>query len=95
MGWECGTQLKVKADLFHVKQGHTGGRCISLSIIDLGAGSSGWTNARPGRLARRKHSRYQFYRMGPRDHWGRVRKASPPPGFERRRIQPVAGRCID
>ena len=32
---------------------------------------------------------------GPQDRSGRVRKISPPPGFDPQAVQPVASRCAD
>jgi hypothetical protein len=42
-------------------------------------------------------TRYPFYRRvgGPQGRSGRVRKISPPPGFDTRTVQPVASRYID
>ena len=42
-------------------------------------------------------NRYLFYRRqgGPQDRSGRVRKVSPPPGFDPRNVQPVASRYPD
>ena len=40
-------------------------------------------------------TRYPLYRRlgGRQSRSGRVRKISPPPGFDRRTVQPVASRC--
>ena len=42
-------------------------------------------------------TRYPLYRRlgGPQGRSGRVRKISPPPGFDPRTVQPVASRCTD
>ena len=42
-------------------------------------------------------TRYQLYRRlgGPQGGFGRVRKISPPPGFDPRTVQPVASRYTD
>jgi hypothetical protein len=42
-------------------------------------------------------SRYPFYSRvgGPQGRSGRVRKISPPPGFDPRTVQPVASRYTD
>jgi hypothetical protein len=47
---------------------------------------------RPDRFTRRKESRYPFHRRlgGPQGRSGRVRRMSPPPGFDSRTVQPVA-----
>jgi hypothetical protein len=58
------------------------------SALDVG----GWLTPRPGRFTPRKETRYPFYSRlgGPRGRSGRVRKLSPPPGFNPRTVQPVA-----
>jgi len=42
-------------------------------------------------------TRYPLYRKpgGPQGRSGRVRKISPPPGFDPRTVQPVPSRCTD
>jgi hypothetical protein len=42
-------------------------------------------------------TRYPLYRRlgGPQDRSGRVRKSSPPPGFDPRTVQPVTSRYTD
>ena len=42
-------------------------------------------------------TRNPLYRRlsGPQGRSGQVRKISPPPGFDPRTVQPVAGRCTD
>ena len=42
-------------------------------------------------------TRYPLYRRlgGPQGRSGRVRKISPPPGFDRRTVNPAASRCTD
>jgi len=44
-----------------------------------------------------KETRYPLYRRqgGPHGRSGRVRKISPPPGFDPRTLQPVASRYTD
>ena len=43
------------------------------------------------------YPRYPLYRKlgGPQARSGRVRKISPPPGFDTQTVQPVASRCTD
>ena len=43
------------------------------------------------------NTRYPLYRRlgGPQGRSGRVRKISPPPGFDPRTVQPVASRYTD
>ena len=50
-----------------------------------------------GRFTPGKETRYPFYRWtdGPQGRSGRVRKISPPPGFDTRIVQPVASRYAD
>jgi hypothetical protein len=57
----------------------------------------GWLASRPGRLNPGKETRYPFYRRlgGPQGRFGRLRKISPPPGFDPRTVQPVASRYTD
>jgi hypothetical protein len=45
----------------------------------------------PGKTQYSLHRRLR----GPRDRYGRVRKITPPPGFDPRTVQPVASRYID
>jgi len=53
---------------------------------------------RSGRFTSEKETRYPLYKRlgGPEDRSsGRVRKISPPPGFDPRTVQPVASRYTD
>jgi hypothetical protein len=54
----------------------------------------GWSRSRPGRLTRRKETRWTFYRKagGLQGRSERMQKISPPPGFDVRTVQPVASR---
>jgi hypothetical protein len=58
---------------------------------------SGWSNPRSGRFNPGKETRYQLYRRqgGPQGRSGRLRKISPPPGFDPQTVQPVASRYTD
>jgi hypothetical protein len=42
-------------------------------------------------------TQYPLYRMqgGPQGWSGRVRKISPPPGFDPRTVEPIVSRCTD
>jgi hypothetical protein len=65
---------------------------IALLTLDLGA-RKGWVvSATPRPLYR-----YPLYRRlgGPQGRSGRVRKISPPPGFDPRTVQPVVSRYTD
>jgi hypothetical protein len=55
-----------------------------------------WSTPRPGRFTPGK-TRYPLCRRlgGPQRPCGRVRKISPPPGFDPRTVRPVASRCTD
>ena len=58
----------------------------------------GWVvNATPRHLYARKETRYALYRRlgGTQSRCGRVCKISPPPGFDRRTVHPVASRYTD
>jgi hypothetical protein len=65
--------------------------------LTLALDGGGWSNPRPGRFTPGKETRYPFYRRldGPQGRSGRLRKISPPPGFDPRIVQPVASRCTD
>jgi hypothetical protein len=57
----------------------------------------GWLAPRPGRFTPGRETRYPLYRRlgGPQGRSGRLRKVSPPPGFDSRTVQPVASRHSD
>jgi hypothetical protein len=57
----------------------------------------GWLVPPPGHLTPGKWTRYALYRRlgGPQGRSGRVRKMSPPPGFDPRTVQLVASRYTD
>jgi hypothetical protein len=69
----------------------------TLSLTWTLARRGGWWTPRPGRFTPRKETRYPVYRRlsGPQGRCGRVRKISPPPGFDTRTVQPVASRYTD
>jgi hypothetical protein len=64
------------------------------SALDGGVGSQRHT---PAALPPGKETLYPLYRRlsGPQGRYGRVRKISPPPGFDPRTLQPVASRYTD
>jgi hypothetical protein len=78
------------------RTGHEGpeGECRYSSTISLTSAQDGggWLTPRPGCFTPGKDSRYPFYRRlgGAQGLSGRVRKISPPPGFDPRTVQPVA-----
>jgi hypothetical protein len=67
----------------------------TLSLTSALDGVGGQHHA-PAALPPEKN-RYQLYRRlgGPHSRSEQVRKISPPPGFDRRNIQPVASRYTD
>jgi hypothetical protein len=69
-------------------------RGIALSFLDPG-GVGGQHHA-PAALPPVK-TQYPLYKRlgGPQGRSGRVRKISPPPGFDPRTVQPVASRYTD
>jgi len=67
----------------------------SFALVSTSAlNGCGWSRQRPGRITPWKETRYTLYRRlgGPQGRYGRVRKTSPPPGFDPRTDQPVASR---
>jgi hypothetical protein len=92
--------VKVKGKV-HPRTDHVGpegeqrySTTLSLpSALDGG----GWSTLRPGRFTPGKETRYPLYRRlgGPQGRSGRVRKVSPPPGFDPQTLQPVASRYTD
>jgi hypothetical protein len=67
------------------------------SFFNLGARWGGWSTPRLDRFTIRKETRYQLYRSlgGSQGRSGRMRKISPPLGFDPRTVQPVASRYTD
>jgi hypothetical protein len=57
----------------------------------------GWLAPRPGRFTPGKETWYPLYRRlgGPQGPSGRLRKISPPPGFDPLTVQPVTSRYTD
>jgi hypothetical protein len=84
----------------HPRTGHEGPereqRYSSSLSLTSALDADGWSSPRPGRFTPGK-TRYPLYRrLGePQRRYGRVRKISPPPGFDPRTVQPVAGRYTD
>jgi hypothetical protein len=53
----------------------------------------GWSGPRPGRFTPWKDPVHIVQGLGGPQRWsGRVRKISPPPGFDPRTVQPIASR---
>jgi hypothetical protein len=93
--------LRSSIGKVHPRTGHEGpygeqtySSTISLTSTPFG---SWWSALSPGRFNRRKETLYPFRRRmgGPQNRSGRVRRMSPPPGFDPRTVQPIASRCID
>ena len=77
--------------------GWTGAENLALTGIrspDRPSRSRSLYRLRPGRSLPPGKTRYPLYRRldGPQGRAGQVRKISPPPGFDPRTFQPVAGR---
>jgi hypothetical protein len=68
-----------------------GSRDIALLSLTLALDEGGWSTPRPGRFTPGKETQYPLYRRlgGPQGRSGRVRKISPPPGFDPLTVQPV------
>jgi len=62
-------------------------------VLEGGEGSL----SRPGHYLPPGKTRYPLYRRmgGPQDRSGKVRKISPPPGFDPRTVQPITSRYTD
>ena len=71
-----------------------GRRGIALLFLDHGTRRGDGLASRPDRSLPLGKTRYLFYRrlVGPQVRSGKVRKISPPPGFDSRTVQPVASR---
>jgi len=67
------------------------------SFFNLGAIWVGWSRHVPAALPPRKETRYLVYTRlcGPQGRPERVRKISPPPGFDPRTVQHEASRYTD
>ena len=65
----------------------------STSALDGGV----WSTPHPGRFTPGKETWYPLYRRlgGPQGRCGRVRKISPPPGFDHRTVEHVASHYTD
>ena len=67
------------------------------SFFNLGTIWRGWSRPRSGRFFPGKETQYSLYRRlgGPQGRAGQLRKTSPPPGFDPRKVQPVASRYME
>jgi hypothetical protein len=65
--------------------------------LTLALDGGGWSTLRPGCFTPWKETRDPVSRRlgGPQGRSGRLRKISPPPGFDPRTVQPVASRYND
>jgi hypothetical protein len=72
-------------------------RYSSTLSLTLALDGGVWSTPRPGLFTPEKETRYPFCRrLGrPQGRSGRLRKISPPPGFDPRTVQPVASRYTD
>ena len=89
--------LLVKFNLEQAAKAQRGSRGTALLFFNLGARWGGWSTSRPGRFTLGKENLYPLYRRlgGPQERSGRVRKISPPTGFDPRTVQPVVSRYTD
>ena len=96
-------QVKVKCTFVQAlrlctgRTAHRGSRGIALLFLDHGTRRGEGSASRPGRSLSPGKTRYPLYRRldGPQGRSGKVRKMSPPPGFDLRTAQPVASRYTD
>ena len=84
----------------HPKTGHEGpegeGRYSSTLSLTSALDGSGWSTPHPGHSAPEKATSYILQEAGwDKGRSGRVRKISPPPGFDTQTVQPVASRYTD
>jgi hypothetical protein len=90
-------QVKVKSK-GQPRTGHEGPereqRYSCTLSLTLALDGGGWSTPRPSRFTPGKQTRYTLCRRlgGPQGRSGRMRKISPPPGFDLRTVQPVASR---
>ena len=66
-------------------------------FFNFGPRWGGWLTPLPGLFTPGNEARYPSYRRlgGTQGLCGQVRKISPPPGFDRRTIKPIASRYTD
>jgi hypothetical protein len=86
---------KVKFTLHHAVKSHGGRQRFSFAVFLTAAlDRGGWSTPLAGRFTPGKETGCSFYRRlgGPQGPSGRVRKISPPPGFETLTVHPVASR---
>ena len=96
-------KVKVKVTLVQAlrlctgRTAHRWRRGIALPFHDHGTRRGEGSASRPGRSLPPGKTRYPLYRRlgGTQGRSGQVRKISPPPGFDRRTVQPVASRYTD
>jgi hypothetical protein len=84
----------------HPKRGREGPegdyRYSSTLSLTSAIDGSGWSTPRPGRSTPGKETSYVLQEVGWEQGWsGRVRKISPPPGFDTQTVQSVASRYTD
>ena len=91
--WCSAEVVKVKKS----RRPREGVEAYFYSSFNLGVIWGGWSPPSSGRFTPRKETRYPLYRRldGPQGRSGRVRKMSPPPGFDPRTVQSVASRYTD
>ena len=92
---------KCKKGKVRPRTGHEGPereyRYRSTLSLTSALDGGGWLTQHPGRFTPGKETRYPLYRCldGSQGLSGRVRKLSPPPGFDPLPFQSVVSRCTD
>jgi hypothetical protein len=85
---DCIVKVKVKFTSEQASKAQQVNIGYLYSFSNLGARWGGWSTPRTGRFTPGRETRYWFYRRlgGPQGRSGRVRKTTPPPGFDPRTV---------
>jgi len=91
--WRLVLRVKFSPEL--AMNAQTGSRGMGILFLTSALDGGGWLTARSGLFIRGKETRYTLYRRlsGLRGRFGRLRKFSPPQGFDPWTVQPVASCC--
>jgi hypothetical protein len=98
MIWTNYTKGKGKGHPRTGQEGPEGEQRYSSTLsLTLALDEGGLSTPRPGRFIPGKETRYLLYMRlgGPQGRYGRLRKISPPSGFDPRTVQPVASHYTD
>jgi len=89
--------LRVKFSLELAMNAQRGSRGMGILLLTSALDGGGWLTPCSGHFIRGKETRYALYRRlsGLRGRFGRLRKFSPPQGFDPRTVQPVTSCCTD